>query len=101
MFDAEDDEEDDGGRQRIELQEGSISLDQVRCAIFRVITPLYSSFAGKTNCYAECMEGRAGLNDFTSYTRLSFSNWLIIVHSIVSISLNPFISSPRTSTITL
>jgi hypothetical protein len=38
MFDADDDEEEeDDGRQRVELREDSISLDQVSCSLVALI----------------------------------------------------------------
>ena len=64
-FDEEDEEEDDG-RQKIELREGSISLDQVCEIIFGPFCGWllnYYSHTGQTNCYAERMEKCTGLTD--------------------------------------
>lgn len=68
-FDEEDEEEDDG-RQKIELREGSISLDQV-CDYFILFvlsvddcsTIIFFTLTGQTNCYAERVEKFTDLTD--------------------------------------
>lgn len=68
--DDEDDEDDEnksallgGGRQRVELREGSITLDQVRT--LREFSEARDStdtvITGKKNCDAECLAKHAGL----------------------------------------
>lgn len=60
--DDDDDEESPGwdGRQRVELREDSISLDQVRnLAHYFFIISNYHVFLGQTDCDAECMAKHA------------------------------------------
>ena len=62
VFDDEE-EEDDDRKQKVELREDSISLDQVRIfsSFFELI---FMTFAllGETNRHAECVEERKSLN---------------------------------------
>ena len=54
----EEDEDDDDGRQKVELREDSISLDQV-CDYFFILSAddlPFSTLTGQTNCYAERVE---------------------------------------------
>lgn len=55
----EDEEDEDDGRQKIELREGSISLDQVCPFSVRFVDDYFSItfiLAGQTDCYAERVE---------------------------------------------
>jgi hypothetical protein len=69
-FDEEDEEEDDG-RQKIEVREGSISLDQVLSLICPFCGYGLSYLLGQTNCHAERVERVTGLISHFSLGRLS------------------------------
>lgn len=55
MFDDDDDDEEDDGRQKVELKEGSISLDQVRRQFSPQVSVLNVYTAGPAHRDAECV----------------------------------------------
>jgi hypothetical protein len=70
-FDADDDEDEDAdGRQKVELREDSISLDQVRdLCCGRLLTTDAVEWKGAPYRDAECLEGSPGMID--SFPRVS------------------------------